>query len=816
MRTLIVGLLASLTLLCSPCTTFAQFNKSDDDDGLARSHNFDVLHIALRVSFDEPQKMVIGDVIQTIVPRRNKIDSFVFDAPEITIQDINVFCGALFTCDTKVRKFHFDTAGGKLIVHIYPPPQTHETLDVRIRYFCKPRKGLYFIAPDSSHPVRPHQIWSQGEGEDNRYWFPCYDYPNDKATSEIWATVKPEYTVLSNGSLLNRDEGDSTVTWHYKEYLPHSSYLISLVVGEFDIASVAGWHDTPVQYWTWKGRRDLDTAFRTTPQLMEFFSNVVDFPYPWEKYAQVPVAEFIYGGMENTSATTLYDAVLHDKRAQMDFNAMGLIAHELAHQWWGDVVTCRDWRDMWLNEGFATYFQMLSFEHLYGKDRFDFEVLGAQRASITAETPVKKPIVTNNGVTTNTYSKGAAVLNMLRRILGDFDFFHALHHYIDKHQYDNVTTEDLKIAIEEASGLNFHEFFEEWLYKAGHPVLDVNYTWDQLTQKVNLTVAQTQKKDSLTGFFSMPIAVEINTATKKLVTTISVRDSVQTFLLDCPTKPLYVVFDKGNAIIKELHFTRWMDEVILQLERGTPIERALACTELKPFLHRDASRAALGQAATADTMFAVRLEALSVLGECTDDDVVPVLVRLTTDADPRVRVSAVENLGKHLHADADSTLREVLDEDSSYAVKRAAITALAKIDSAAGRNTFNEIASYADSVSFRDGLRVAALQGMRVLKDPNALAYGMKYAHDQYIRDARSAAIGIIEDMGAKHPDAVALLLTCLKDKSQAVRSASASALGKIGDATIVPQLKEALAGESFDGVKENLKKSIEKLGGKN
>lgn len=800
-------------LLCLASGAHAQFNKSDDDGGYARSHTYDVLHTTLRVSFDEPKKMVIGDVTHTIVPRRNKIDTIVFDAPEIQIQDINVFCGALFTCDTKVRKFWMDTTGGKLIVHIYPPPQNHETLDVRIRYTCVPRKGLYFIAPDSSHPNRPHQIWSQGEGEDNRYWIPCYDYPNDKASTEVYATVPAAWNVISNGGLLGRDEGDSTITWHYKEYFPHSSYLITLVAGEFELASVAGWHDTPVQYWTWKGRaKDLDTAFKSTPRLMEFFSNIVDFPYPWEKYAQVPVAEFMYGGMENTSATTLFDGVLHDKRAQMDYNAMGLIAHELAHQWWGDVVTCRQWRDLWLNEGFATYFQILSSEHLYGRDRYDFEVLGAQRGSVGAEKPVKKPIVTGNGITTNTYSKGAAVLHMLRKLLGDVDFFKALHVYIDRHQYGCVTTEDLKIAIEDATGLNLHEFFDEWVYKAGHPVFDVSYSWDPLTKRVTINVAQTQQKDSLTGYFVMPVDVEINSATKKIVQTITVRDSVQSFIIDCPQKPLYVVFDKGNGLIKEVHFNRWMEEVITQLERGTAIERGLAAAELKNFIHRDAARTALGQAASTDGNLSVRQEAMNVLGDCVFSDVIPVLARLTNDPDPRIRVTAVENLGKHRYASIDSVLRSALTQDSSYAVIKGALNGLVHQDSTGALGTFSLLAAYADSASYRDGVRVAALNGMRTLKDKRALPYALKYATDHYVRDARTAAIAILEDMGAKHPEAGALLQSCLKDKSQAVRGAAASALGKIGNADALPALKQAISLESFDGVKETMRKSIDLL----
>jgi aminopeptidase N len=805
---------ALLLVWILPVAALAQFDRSSD--GESRSHNVDILHTTLRVSFDEAQGRVIGDVTHNLTPLRAKIDSVVLDAAEMTIQNLYVYCGAQYTCDTKVRKYWFDTVDSKLVIHIQPPPTRAETLDVRIRYTCTPRKGLYFIHPDSLHPEKPHQIWSQGEGEDNHFWFPCYDYPNDKSTFELYCAVPSSYSVISNGQLVNRQEGDGdTVTWHWKEYLPISSYLITLCAGEFVQASVAGWHDIPVQYWSWKGReKELDSCFRYTPRMMEHLSKVVDFPYPWEKYAQIPVAEFMYGGMENASATTLFDGVLHDKRAAMDYDAMGLIAHELAHQWWGDVVTCRRWRDLWINEGFATFFQKVAFEDIYGRDRYDYDVLGAQRASIAVEAEAKRPIVCDNGLTTNTYSKGASVLHLLRRVLGDVDFFRSLHLFIERHQYACATTEDLRIAFEDATGMNLTTIFDQWLFRSGHPVFDVTTSWDESTRRLNLTVAQTQKKDSLTGFFSLPIAVEINTAAKHIVQTVWVHDSVHLFSLPCPTKPLWVVFDKGNAIPKEVHYTRWIGDILLQLERGSALERGMACNELREFLHRDAAVSALQQTATSDASWLVRLEALSVLSDSDHAEVQPTLVLLTSDPDPRIRVSALEGLQKHPRPGVDSVYLRALAQDSSYGVKRTAINGLAKLDTTGTARYSAAILPYLDSASYRDWLRSAAFNALRAMKYGQLLTPALRIAISGN-RESRVAALGAIEQFGKGNPESERIALLCLNDKSHQIRIAASSVLGRLCGSSALPTLRAALARESFEAVRTAMEKAMKSIEGR-
>ncbi len=285
-----------------------------------------------------------------------------FDAAEMEISAVRVGGEA----------HSFDHSDEKLRIPLERALHAGDEVEVAIDYSARPRRGLYFIGPDAGYPDKPLEAWTQGEDEDSRYWFPCYDYPNDRVTSEVVATVPETFTAVSNGELLsnNVNRAEHTRTFHWRHDVPHSSYLMSLAAGEFvEIRDFAG--NTPVTYYCRAGREDdARRAFGNTPRMIQFFEKAIGVPYPYAKYAQVAVADFIFGGMENTSATTQTADTLHDARAHLDFSSDPLVAHELAHQWWGDLLTCRDWSHAWLNEGFATYFEALWCEEDKGADEF--------------------------------------------------------------------------------------------------------------------------------------------------------------------------------------------------------------------------------------------------------------------------------------------------------------------------------------------------------------------------------------------------------------------------------------------------------------
>ncbi len=367
------------------------------DDGEARSRTYDVLHYRIEVSFDEPNRKVLGRVTTSLVPFLQEFTSIAFDAEQMQIQKVTM----------GKKELRFEVEPKTLVIHLDRAYSLLDTLTVSVEYSCTPKRGLYFVQPDSAYPEKPWQIWTQGEDMDNHFWFPCYDFPNDRATSEMLITVKSNYVAVSNGGLvgIREDKKGGTKTFHWRVSKPHVSYLIMLAAGNYALLKDrAG--SLPLEYYVYPAQmEDAQICFSKTADMITFFNEKIGFPYAWEKYAQILCRDFVVGGMENTSATTLIDdGTVFDARARVDESPTSLIAHELAHQWWGDVVTCKDWRHLWLNESFASYFDPLYHEHLLGRDEFDHRMSEAQQAGIDVDKRLgRKPIVSVGSYGENIY-----------------------------------------------------------------------------------------------------------------------------------------------------------------------------------------------------------------------------------------------------------------------------------------------------------------------------------------------------------------------------------------------------------------------------
>jgi aminopeptidase N len=412
------------------------------------------------------------------------------------------------------------------------------------------------------------QFWAQGQTNENHHWFPCFDAPNDKATSEVAMTIADDLTGISNGALVEtRANGDGTKTLRWRQSRPHSVYLVTVAAGRF-VELKDTWRGRPVSYIVPEDRAAAAKAvFSKTPKMMEFFSRQIGFDYPWEKYAQTTVAAFPFAGMENTSATTLTDTILATAGDPED--AESLIAHELAHQWWGNLVTCRDWSHAWLNEGFATYFELLWTEHERGRAAFDRGLRDAADEYFASDATRRRPLVYNvyrepfdlffDGTI---YPKGAWVVHMLRRHLGDALFWKGIKRYVEKHQYGLATSDDLRIALEEASNQKLDWFFDQWVYRSGHPEFQVTMAWDASAKALAVTVRQVQPISAKTPAFQAPADIEITTASGKVVKKVWIdrKEAVFTFPLDGPPKS--VVFDPNDAILKKLVTSPTVDELI--------------------------------------------------------------------------------------------------------------------------------------------------------------------------------------------------------------------------------------------------------------
>lgn len=779
------------------------------DRGEARDRFYDVLHYRIAVSFDEPRRAVQGTVTTTLVPFQPACRTLVFDAEEMTIQRVHLGSGMSlpFVQDSTTVSIILDRSYSM-----------RDTITVSLDYACTPRKGLYFVQPDSAYPGKPRQIWSQGEDMDNHFWFPCYDFPNDKATSELLATVPRDLTVLSNGALISvrEDAKAGTKTFHWKEQKPHASYLIMVAVGSYAIVrDKAG--SLPLEYYVYPDRvEDARICFRETAAMIRFFNETIGFPYPWEKYAQVVICDFMVGGMENTSATSLADnATLFDARARTDHSPTSLIAHELAHQWWGDVVTCKDWRHLWLNESFASYFDPLYHETTLGRDHFDFTMYEAQKTGINTDKAFgRKPIVSVGSFSANLYPRGASVLHMLRFQLGDELFWRALRHYITKHQFMPVETNDFKVAIEEATGQNLYWFFDQWVYKAGHPVFAVSSAWQDSAHTLRLSVRQTQTVDSLTGIFRTPVDIEITTSEGAFTHRVTINSLDTVLVLPAPSKPRMVIFDKGNWLLKELDVTKPVEDWVVQLEEArNPVDRIRALEHLVTVDDTARILPLVVRRASDDPFWGVRQEAVQVLGMISGGfapsrkEAREALLHAAHDPHPEVRGTAITFLTDSGDVEMKTTLLGAL-RDSSYTIVARALRSLAKVspvDAAPILLTHLDMPSHADQIA---SAALSALAGVDTVTARKEALSRVRYGNPSPVR---GAAFSILRRAIGNRTMSADICHPLLRDANAWLRNGAIALLGDYGGTESLALL-DSLGGDAKNTSAPRARKSAAKI----
>ncbi|MDR9402400.1 MAG: M1 family aminopeptidase, partial [Halothece sp. Uz-M2-17] len=451
-----------------------------------------VQHIFLDLVLDIPNQSFRGSSTITLKPVQSGLTHLTLDAEDLTIESVQI--------KSVSQPFHYD--GKQLQIQLLQPT-TFDPIDLVIHYRVDhPQRGLYFIQPDQDYPDKSTQVWTQGEDEDSRFWFPCFDYPGQLATSEIRVEVPKPYVAVSNGELVATEEKGENSVYHWRQNQVHPTYLMTLAVGDF--AKIEdSWQDIPVEYYVEKGREaDAKRTMGKTPQMIEFFSKQFGYAYPYPKYAQVCVADFIFGGMENTSTTLLTDRCLLDDRAILDKQrSETLVAHELAHQWFGDLLVIKHWSHAWIKEGMASYSEVLWTDHEYSKDDAAYYILNEARSYLSEDSSrYRRPIVTNvyreaiELYDRHLYEKGACVYHMIRGELGEEAFTQAIHNFVQKNAHRTVETVDLLRAIDEVTGKNLSPLFDQYVFRGGHPDFKVSYSWDAQDQLAKLTVTQTQGK----------------------------------------------------------------------------------------------------------------------------------------------------------------------------------------------------------------------------------------------------------------------------------------------------------------------------------
>ena len=759
------------------------------DEPYARSRDYDLQNVRTHLWLAAGQRSFGGEVTHTLTLLRDGVSELQFDSVDLKIESV--------TLDGKSAKF--STTAEKLIVPLVVPGKRGDKHEVDIRYSGSPKKGLYFVFPDKYYPDRPSEVWTQGESEDTRYYIPIYDYPNDRTTSEMILTVPGTWITVSNGSLVGiKKEAGGDKTWDWKQSEPLSTYLISAVAGDF-VEKKDNWRGIPVRYVVPRGDESkIEPTFERTREMMDLFSTKLGVPYPWAQYAQTSVDDFVEGGMENTSATTLTThGLVHPALAPEDrIGSDDLDSHELSHQWFGDLVTCKDWSNLWLNEGFATFFEHYWLEQHYGKDEADYEFWRDQSRWFEEKNLYSVPIMNRNFTDSldyagNIYTKGGWALRMLRAQLGDEDFFRGLHGYLEANRNQNVVSADLAKSIEKATSRNVDQFFHQWIYRAGAPEFDIHYTYDAAAHAVNLKVEQTQKVEGLVGLFDLPVQVEIATASGNKTFPIHVSKQNETFSLPVDGPPFMVLFDKGDKILKSVNFPKDPVELMYQLRNAeTAPDRADAAVALAEVKDNPEVIAALGASAVHDPFWGVRNEALRALGRIGGPSAEKQVLTALANEHPWVREVAVSELGKFDDDALAAKLEDIAANDKAYRVRAAALESLAELHAP---NAYAILASAVKIESPDDLIRNGALHAFGTLGDDRAVPLLLDWSARGKPFETRQAAIRGIYQLDKNNHAITQALISYLQEPYFDIKFAALFALGRRGDPAAIGPLEDLL-----------------------
>lgn len=630
------------------------------DEGLVPvEHSVDFKHLKLEVSFEPEEKKVIGKVEHQFTVLQKMVDTIRLHAKNMEINSVL----------WNEKEVEYENTKNDLIIRFPESLKWKTDHKLTIDYVAQPKKGLYFIGWDDTTGRSRKQIWTQGQGVNNRHWIPMYDEKNDKVISEIFVEFDEKYKVLSNGEKLKEKKlkGDKKL-WHYKISHPHPTYLIMLGIGDYAIEQRKSESGVKMDLYYYPDQKEqLEPTYRFSKGMFDFFEKEIGVPYPWETYSQIPVQDFMYGAMENTTATIFGDFYLVDSRTYLDRNYVRVNAHELAHQWFGDMVTARSSAHHWLQESFATHYDMMYQKEAFGADYFNWVRRNYNDQALNASKSDLKPLAHSAAGTVRHYPKGAFVLQMLKYVVGRDQFNAAIQYYLEKHAYGNVDSKNLLLAFHERLGLSLDWFWEEWIYKGGEPEYKVEF--ENYGDEGVFFVQQVHEKNDLVGLFKMPINFEVHyadgSADKKQVWVEEQAKRIN-FELDPAKKVAYVLFDPNSEVMKKVTFKKSTEMLLSQAEKAKHmIDRYDAIVALAERNFEGKSDYLLRRF-MAEDFHGIKNEIIKQMLPQMDENAVELTKLALVDEDSEVRKSAVENTVR-ISTEMEPGYRKLL-RDSSYQI----------------------------------------------------------------------------------------------------------------------------------------------------
>ncbi|MEL6923030.1 MAG: M1 family metallopeptidase, partial [Bacteroidota bacterium] len=538
----------------------------------------DLIHTKLDLRFNWAQQQVLGKATLTLRPKFYPVNVLELDAKGFDIRKVS-FEGA-----SAPLKYDYDDS--KLVIDLGKEFTRDQEYKIFIDYTANPAEGerggsaaitsdqgLFFINHDGSDASKPMQIWTQGETEWNSRWFPTIDKPNERCTQEMYLTVQDKFKTLSNGlKISSTPNADGTRTDYWKMDMPHAPYLFMIAVGDFAVVEDK-WNGMTVDYYVEPAYKESARGiFSNTVEMLDFFSKKLGVKYPWQKYSQVVVRDYVSGAMENTTGVIFGEFVQKTNRELIDNHNERIVAHELFHHWFGDLVTCESWANLTMNEGFANYSEYLWFEHKYGKDEADYHLFNEMQGYLgSAAQQGVHPLIhfgykdKEDMFDAHSYNKGGLVLHMLRNYVGDEAFFAALQLYLNTHEFTAVEAHDLRLAFEDVCGEDMNWFFNQWYFSAGHPSLSIETNFNEETSAVDITLEQTQNTDRMPAIFQLPMAVDIYLKGQKpLRKYITMNERKQSFSFKVPERPALINVDADKMTLMEKEEDKSEEEYVYQ------------------------------------------------------------------------------------------------------------------------------------------------------------------------------------------------------------------------------------------------------------
>jgi aminopeptidase N len=776
-----------------------------------------VTNTKLALHFDFRRREIFGRETVTLRPIQPGLRRFYLDSSGLTITSVRLLRGG-----GAAIPLPFARRDPRLWITLDRAYQPRDTIRIRIVYQGVPAAGLFFVHPSRLYPHRPREVYSQGEPELNHFWFPCWDYPNDMATSETVVTVPAGLSVVSNGKLIRVTHAGATTTYDWRESVPHSSYLTSIAAGPWRKVRDR-YENKPVDYYVPRGvsAARARRSFHLTPDMIAFFSRATGVDYPYEQYAQVAVHDFLFGGQENVSATTLTDTTLHSARADRDYSSTGLVDHELGQHWFGDYVQGRDWADIWLNEGFATYMEALYTQHHRGYDAYRHAVYQDQLADQAEQRGGDlRPLVDRRYADpldlfdAVTHEKGAAVLDMLRFVVdgpaaarrpaGQHEpLFRGLHAYLTKYRGRAVDTHQLIQALRATTGRELGWFFREWVYQKGHPDYRVAARYSAGTKSEAVTVAQAQRGRGVPRVFTMPMELAFHGAGGAFRDVIVRNDARrQTFTIQLAFRPLWVDFDPDDFLDKSLVFPQPAAALIAAAEHDPEMMSRLWATQQLGTQAGAASRAepALERVLASDGFYAVRAAAagsLAELGGRRAQTALLAALSLARQPDDRVRAAVVDALAPFARQSRIyAALVRALGHDRSYAVEAAAARAIGKSGNPGAFAVLREDVAPPPAAAVPEiHVLQAELAAMAATHDTRAIPILLAWARAGEPERARAAALGALaavpaDPLRARMPALTATVREAIADPDLATRQAGEQLAAEFRLTQFIPEIQ--------------------------